>query len=180
MMNSQSTEPWQADEVSGAATLDRQMITEAARLLASLRTHPRQILGKGKWTGRLFGRRVPVGLPVTLPNGETGWVKRVLRGGACVKTAHIDPIDGPIHDYFWVEELRPYKLPQAIALGRRKRGKSERASVTKRASSRRNGSMPVKLGSRRRGRPSRSWGSTTAPVAVGGAGVGTSADLPTH
>jgi hypothetical protein len=169
MMNSQLPESWQAAGESSAATLDRQMITEAARLLASLRMHSRQIPGNGKWTGRLFGRRVPVGLPVTLPNGETGWVKCVLRGGACVKTAWIDPIDGPIHDYFWVEELRPYKLPQAVALGRRKRGKSEQASAAKRASSRRNGSMPVKLGSRRRGRPSRSRSSTTTESTVAGA-----------
>jgi len=49
--------------------------------------------------------------------------------------------------------LRRYRLPEAVLLGHLKRGKKERASAVKAASSRRNGAMPVRPGSRGRGRP---------------------------
>ena len=110
---------------------DRVPIAEAARALGRLRggaTHKPQ--SETKWTGRMFGRRAWVGQPVML-DGQVCWIKRVLRGWACVKTSKIDPVDGPLHDYCSVNSLRPFRLPEVVALGRMKAGVKEVRSARK-------------------------------------------------
>jgi len=70
-----------------------------------------------------------------------------------VRTCAFEPEIGAVHDYMEATALTPYPLPEAVLLGSLKRGKWERASTAKAAASRRNGAMPVKPGSRPRGRP---------------------------
>jgi hypothetical protein len=137
-----------------ALDLDDAAVTQAARALGRLRHAPRQkdAPDNRTWTGVLFGRRVPVGMAVVL-DGEPCWIKRVMRGWACVRTSKVDPIDGPVHEYCQVSSLRRFKLPQAVSLGRLKSGVKERKSAVKAVTSRANGGLPPKPGSLRRGRP---------------------------
>ena len=110
---------------------DRVAVAKAGRALALLRggaTH--QARSATKWTGRLFGRRARVGQPVLL-DGQICWIKKVLRGWACVRTSKIDPVDGPLHDYCSVNSLRPFRLPEVVALGRMKAGVKEVRSARK-------------------------------------------------
>ena len=86
-------------------------------------------------------------------DGQVCWIKRVLRGWACVKTSKIDPVDGPLHDYCSVNSLRPFRLPEAVALGRMKAGVKEVRSARKAAACRANANLPPKPGKRCRGRP---------------------------
>lgn len=107
-----------------------------------------------RWSGFIFGRkRAWVGQPVVLPDGSVGWIKKVEGGYACIRTAKADRQDGAIHDYMAVTRLRRYKLPEAVLLGQMKRGVKEVPSAVKAASSRSNGKLPPRPGSRPRGRP---------------------------
>jgi hypothetical protein len=139
----------QADLYQVAASQAGQVLA-IRRRLAGRRHGPND----KKWTGFIFGRkRAWVGQPVVLPDQSVGWVKRVQAGCACVRTAKVDPEDGAIHDYMAVTRLRRYKLPEAVLLGQMKRGVKEAPSAVKAASSRSNGKLPPKPGSRPRGRP---------------------------
>jgi hypothetical protein len=105
-----------------------------------------------RWTGVVFGRRAWVGQPVILPDKSVGWIKQAQAGYVCVRTCAFELEIGAVHDYMEAIALKPYRLPEAVLLGRLKRGKRERASAAKAAASRRNGAMPVKPGNRPRGR----------------------------
>jgi hypothetical protein len=134
--------------------LFREAASRAGRTLAIQRRVTRQGADLRTWTGVVFnGKRSWVGQQVILPNGTTGWIKKAQANYVCVRTAVSDPVDGPIHEYLEPTALRPYKSPEAVLLGSRKRGKREKPSAAKAAASRRNGAMPVRPGSRPRGRP---------------------------
>lgn len=126
-----------------------QEVAEAARALACLRVHKARNHGPDtrKWTGKVFGRRAPVGLAVVL-DGEVCHLKSAERGRACVKTSRTDPEYGPVHEYCQVTSLRPYKLPEAVLVGRRKAGVTEIKSARKAAACRKNASLPRKPGKR--------------------------------
>lgn len=128
-------------------------IAEAARALARLRIKKARNHASEtrKWTGKVFGRRAPVGLAVVL-DGEVCHLKSAERGRACVKTSRTDPEYGPVHEYCQVTSLRPYKLPEAVLVGRRKAGVTEIKSARKAAACRKNASLPRKPGKRAQGR----------------------------
>jgi hypothetical protein len=137
-----------------SAGFDSAALTHAARDLNRLRVKARQNHGltTRKHTGIVFGRRARVGLAVILPDGKPGWVKKVQRGHACIRTT--EPFEDTfLHIYLPVATLRPYQSPAAAMLGRAKRGVIERKSKVKAESSRRNGALPAKPGNRPRGRP---------------------------
>ena len=135
--------------------LEPKPTTRAGRVLANRRRLAGRRHGPGtRWTGFVFGRkRAWVGQPVVLPDDSVGWIKQVQGGYACVKTSKVDPEDGPIHDYMAVTRLRRYKLPEAVLLGQMKRGVKEVPSALKAMTSRANGKLPPRPGSRPRGRP---------------------------
>jgi hypothetical protein len=56
-------------------------------------------------------------------------------------------------DVYEAAVIRRFKNPAAVLLGSRKRGIKERPSVTKASAARHNGNLPVRPGSRPRGRP---------------------------
>jgi hypothetical protein len=137
----------------GGNAQDRLAIAEAARKLVRRRGTTRKTgPDTRKWTGRVFGKRAWVGQPVVL-DGQTCWIKQAVRGWACVKTAQICPVDGPIHDYCPVAALQPFKLPEAVLLGRLKAGVKELRSPRKATACRANAGLPPKPGKRPRGRP---------------------------
>jgi hypothetical protein len=128
-------------------------LSHAGRALNALRIQARQMRSTGrKFTGRVFKQRARIGWAVILPDGAPGWIKMVQKGHACIRTAEVFE-DTFLHVYLPVALLRPYRSPEAAVLGRAKKGVIEHKSVTKAESCRRNGAMPVKPGSRPRGRP---------------------------
>jgi hypothetical protein len=136
------------------ADLLREAASRAGRMLAIQRRIVRKGPDLRRWTGVVFnGRRAWVGQPVVLPDQTVGWIKQAQAGYVCVRTCAFEPEIGAVHDYMEATALKPYRLPEAVLLGSLKRGKRERASAAKAAASRRNGAMPVKPGSRPRGRP---------------------------
>ena len=135
---------------------DLQTIACAARTLAARRKRldDAKVASERTFTGFIFGRRRGwVGQPVELPDGSTAWVKRAQARFVCVRTSVVDPQDGAVHNYLPATALKPYRLPEAVLLGRLKRGKAERKSASKASAARRNGAVPVTPGRRPRGRP---------------------------
>jgi hypothetical protein len=94
---------------------------------------------KRQWTGFIGRVRMWVGRPVLLPDGTTGWIKRVEHGVGIVKTDVWDPEGYFVHEYWPVSHLRVAKNPHAVLLGARKRGIIERRSQKKAEAARRNG-----------------------------------------
>lgn len=126
-------------------------ISDAARQLRSM-TSQRKL----RFTGRIGTKRVRVCQRVIMPDGVLGFVVRVLRGRVLVGLDE-EPNDGTsLFRLVRTHEVRLYKNPAAVLLGRQKLGTKERASKRKARSSRRNGSRPVRPGSRKRGRPTKS------------------------
>lgn len=134
-------------------------IKRAAAALAVRRRNALQRKGPDlrRWTGVVFDKRAWVGQPVILPDDGMGWIKQAQAGFVCVRTARVDPVDGPVHEYLPAILLRRYRLPEAVLLGSMKRGKRERPSAAKAAASRYNGKLPPRAHSRPRGRPRRSY-----------------------
>jgi hypothetical protein len=125
----------------------RQIIRQAATSLALL---PRQ--QKRQWTGWLHSCHMWRGAPVILPGGQVARVYGILRGFVLIKKE--PPLDGtcPFIGYE-ARQVRTWRNPSAVNLGMLKAGIKERPSERKKQAARRNGRMPVKAGSRPRGRP---------------------------
>jgi hypothetical protein len=105
------------------------------------------------WTGYLAdGQRAWRGLRVILPNGRIALIYGVVRGWVGVTWDDPAAREGLGMARLRVEEVTPYKLPAAVALGRGKRGKKERPSIAKRLAAQANGCMPTRSG-KKRGRP---------------------------
>ena len=157
--------------LGGYPDLLKEAASQAARVLAIRRRIALRPSGpdQRRWTGVVFGRRAWVGQPVVLPDKTVGWIKQAQAGLVCVRTCAFKPEIGAVHDYLAAGELQPYRLPEAVLLGSLKKGAKEQKSAVKAASSRRNGSAPVKPGSRQRGRPNRSPSSIPAEGLFGGA-----------
>ena len=127
----------------------RAEISAAAKALATL---PR--LQKRVWTGRIAGVRFWRGRSVLLPNNEQAHVYWCGRGRVLLMDAHDVPYKSWLLRVARRErELRIYKNPAAVVLGRQKLGKKESRSATKAAAARINGRRPVRPSSRPRGRP---------------------------
>src|SRR4029453_11994416 len=92
---------------------------------------------------------------------STGFVKAVQRGLALVRTTDIDEEGLAVYRYVPANTVRLWKTPQAIALGRLKRGVTEVKSAAKAESSRLNGRAPVRPGHKVRGRPRKNTLPTT-------------------
>jgi hypothetical protein len=128
-----------------------EMLSAAARTLARLpRNQPR------KYTGWLGDRHCWRGQLVVLPDGEVAPLIWCNRGRVLLRNYRAMPFPDWLR---WAarreHEVRPYKNPSAVLLGSRKLGVKERPSARKAEAARRNGKMPVRPGSRPRGRPRR-------------------------
>ena len=87
------------------------------------------------------------------PGGQVAEAYGVVRGQVIARwydPHSVDPNDAAVFDAW---DVKVFKLPAAIALGRCKRGIRERPSMLKMETSRINGRAPARPGSRRRGRP---------------------------
>ena len=124
---------------------DRSM---AAFILGSLPKKPAK-----RWTGWLGSDHLWRGRRVILPDGRVGYVVGAVRGEVIVRVDAAFSIQGFTDAIYPAEDLRMFKMPAAVELGRGKRGVRERPSALKAMTSRLNGSMPPRPGSRRRGRP---------------------------
>jgi hypothetical protein len=99
------------------------------------------------------GSRAWFGRKVILPDGTLAKIGAVWRGQAGVMWDDPFSIQGTRMGRFRVEQLKPYRVPAAVAMGRRKAGVIERVSPKKAAANRINGRRPVRAGHRPRGRP---------------------------
>jgi hypothetical protein len=113
------------------------------------------------WTGMLEGRRRAYrGQPVVLPDDTLGFIYGILRGKAAVWKDSPFIIGEREHMVMDVSDIRRYKLPSAVLVGRQKAGVVEQPSPRKRQSCRKNGCRPCAPG-KRRGRPRKTIQSTT-------------------
>lgn len=114
-------------------------------------------LPKGRrkqWTGYLDNRtRLHKGQLIILPDGRVAEVCAALRGKVGVLWNDPLTVTGQCSGLFKTHELKLYRLPAAVLLGRLKRGVTERKSERKAQSCRRNACKPPRPGSRPRGRP---------------------------
>jgi len=126
---------------------DPDEIALAARALARMpRTPPR------RWTGWLHGVHMWRGAQVVLPGGQVRTVYGILRGKVVIlKDPESDAF--PPFELYQAEQVKRWKNPNAIVLGRLKRGIRERRSIKKLLSCWQNGRQPVGPGQRPRGRP---------------------------
>jgi hypothetical protein len=133
-----------------------QELSRAAAVLGGMRAGYRRNRGRSKprrWTGFLAeGCRAWYGRRVLLPDGTVGSICAIIRGQAVARWDDPHCIEGARLGLFEAADLRPYRLPAAVALGKSKRGVKERPSKRKAQSARINGRMPTRPG-RRRGRP---------------------------
>jgi hypothetical protein len=131
-------------------------LSRAASVLGRLRMGYTRNRGRSKprrWTGFLAnGCRAWFGRRVLLPNGTVGSIFAIIRGQAAVRWDDPHSLEGVRLGLFKAADLRPFRLPAAVALGRSKKGKKERPSERKAQAARINGRMPTREG-RRRGRP---------------------------
>jgi hypothetical protein len=139
-----------AETESDAVT--KEQASEAGRLLT---TRPRR--QQHKWTGWLRGEHFWRGRPVVLPNGEVTGVYWTSRGRVLLEDANDLP-DLPLRVRLArrKQDVRIYRDPAAIVLGRLKAGVKEAPSALKASSARANGCKPCRPGRRPRGRPRRS------------------------
>lgn len=134
---------------------DWNTISQAAKILGCL---PKELIGSRRkkprtWTGIVNGKRMWMERKVILPEGGLGWIVEVQGGMAKVLIGMDEIDDSPICRYVAAAALTVWRRPEAVLLGTLKTGVKERKSLKKLASSQRNGSLPVKPGSRPRGRP---------------------------
>jgi hypothetical protein len=132
-------------------------VVEAARVLGGRPKHKfggrRRI--KRKWSGFIEKERCWQGRQVILPDGRSATLLRAYRGTAIVCVGQNNVGVQTQRLSVPAGALRLSKLPAAVLLGRRKLGVEERKSAVKAESSRQNGKQPVRIGSRKRGRPRR-------------------------
>lgn len=124
--------------------------TDLARTLALMRRQKPQRPDTRKFTGRIHGRRRPVGTLLVLPGGSIGVLKEARGKHLSIQTLMIEarnrePIDLVAHE----SDVRLV----AAALGSLKRGVKERPSAVKAAAAKRNCNLPPKPGKHPRGRP---------------------------
>ena len=128
-------------------------VTEAASAMAMRRWHDQPLPRVARvWTGMLAGRRAWRGMPVVLPDKTIGYVFGIQRGWAAVWKPSPFVVGEREHFVLRVEQIRPYRLPSAVRLGKCKAGHREVPSARKAAACKKNGSMPCNPG-KRRGRP---------------------------
>jgi hypothetical protein len=134
-----------------------EFVSAAASALARLpRNQPR------KPTGWLHGQHCWRRRLLVLPDGEVAPLYWCCRGRVLLAGYRDDPLVDEntefIKHLLWAvrreKDVRLYKHPEAVLLGRQKRGVRERPSALKAAAARANGRQPPGPG-RRRGRPSR-------------------------
>jgi hypothetical protein len=114
----------------------------------------RQRRKRRKWTGYLAdGSRAWIGRRVILPNETVAEIVAVRRGCAAIRQDNPFSVFGCRFGLFKTADLRTYKCPAAVALGRAKLGVKERPSARKDVTSARNGCQPPRPSSRPRGRP---------------------------
>jgi hypothetical protein len=133
----------------------RTAVALAACSLAGRRHENKDRQGQHKiYTGYLLEgcRRAYRGQPVILPDSTLGFIYGIQRGKAAIWKESPFVIGEREHMVLDVSEIRRYRLPSAVELGRLKSGKRERPSERKQESCRRNGRRPCALG-KRRGRP---------------------------
>ena len=126
---------------SGNKSATPEEIKAAARALAGLRYH------KKRWTGWLHGYHCQRGQPLVLESGEVAELAWCCRGRVLLKIRR----DMEFSEYLrWgarrEHQVQLVKRPEAVAVGRMKRGVRERPSLRKQEAARRNG----KLGCQRR------------------------------
>ena len=131
--------------------------TDAASAMADIRWHNPPLPRAARvWTGMLAGKRAWRGQPVVLPDGSLGCVFGIQRGWAMIWRPAPFVVGERENFVLRVEQIRPYRLPSAVRLGRCKTGHRETPSARKAAACRKNGAQPVRPGHRPRGRPRRS------------------------
>jgi len=136
-----------ADESESAPAPE--IVSDAARTLARLpRNQPRKL------TGWLHGQHCWRGRLLALPDGEVAPLLWCSRGRVLLRNYR----DLELPDFLrWggrrEHDVRFHKCPEAVLLGSRKAGVKERPSTRKQQAAQRNGAMPARAGSRRRGRP---------------------------
>lgn len=141
-----------------------QELSRAASVLGRLRMGYTRNRGRAKprrWTGFLDdGCRAWFGRRVLLPDGTVGSICAVIRGQAVARWDDPHCIEGARLRLFKAADLRPYRLPAAVVLGKSKKGVKETPSERKAQAARINGRMPTRPG-RRRGRPRAALPSST-------------------
>jgi hypothetical protein len=130
----------------------RAEISVAASQLSKLRREakdrPRRV-----YTGVLGSKRGWRGMRIVLPDGKIGVLFMAWRGLAWVRWRDEFALKPERHGVFRTTEICPFKVPAARLLGSAKRGCKERVSRRKAEAARVNGRLPVRPGSRPRGRP---------------------------
>ena len=132
---------------------ERKAVTVAACAMGLRRRGFKERRRERVFTGFLWDRkRAHRGQAVVLPDGSLGFIYVIQRGTACVWRT--SPFTVGEEEQFVVKlsDLRRYKMPSAVLLGRQKAGVVERPSARKRESCRRNGCRPCHSGCCR-GRP---------------------------
>lgn len=135
------------------STIKQIEISFAGAQLAKLRSDAKIRRRQRIYTGVVDGRRAWRHMKVILADGHIGELVTARRGAALVMWRDEFAVKQDKIGACRTDELRRYKLPAAMALGRLKRGRRERVSEAKKRAARRNGSRPVRPGSRPRGRP---------------------------
>ena len=130
---------------TGAAAL-----TSAAQTLARLPRKQRK-----KWSGYVDGRRIWRDQKIILLDGSVVYAFGALRG----QVVYFRDLPREPEPGRWgavnASQVKLWKNPAAVALGRRKSGVKERKSIWKLLAAWRNGRKPVRVGRRRRGRPAK-------------------------
>jgi len=143
------TQSGKVDGTGLAANIKRLIASfQAGSRLARHRWSRRKI-----WTGYVNGVRCWRGRRVLLPDGVGAEVMVARRGKVLVFADRRASILASRFRAVTAEQLVVCKMPEAVLLGERKRGKKERPSEAKEAACRRNGACPVRPGNRPRGRP---------------------------
>jgi hypothetical protein len=146
---------------SHITTLEQLRLTLAASAQHERRSLAGFILGllpkkpKRNWTGWIRGLHFWRGRKVILPDGGVGPVYGCVRSKVIVRVEEPLSILGFVDRVYDANDLRVFKVPAAVELGKGKRGIRERPSAIKRESSPINGHAPSRPGSRPRGRPRR-------------------------
>jgi hypothetical protein len=138
------------------ASRQRQIeISFAGAQLAKLRRDAKARRRQRIYTGPIDGRRGWRGMIVILTDGHIGELVMARRGAALIMWRDEFAVEPDKIGACRTDELRRYKLPAAVALGRCKRGVTERPSAKKARAARINGHSPPRPGSRPRERPKR-------------------------
>jgi hypothetical protein len=132
--------------------------SEVGVAAAALAKRPRSL--PKKWSGYLDpdvkSTRLWRGRRLITPDGKVVNAVGARRGLVLTEWADPYAIDGRWHQVFKADQLRVFKDPAAVVLGRCKLGTKERPSALKSETARRNGCAACRPGSRPRGRPPKS------------------------